>query len=36
MQVNTLITSFAEFNGGSDDVVHERQQKRLTEKLGNY
>lgn len=36
MQVNALLTSYTEFNGGSDDVAHERWQKRLTENLASY
>lgn len=36
MQVNALLASYAEFNGGSDDVAHERWQKSLTAKLGSY
>lgn len=36
MQANALLVSYVEFNRGSDDMAHERLEKRLTKKLGSY
>lgn len=36
MQANALLTSYIEFNRGSDDVAYERWENRLTKKPESY
>lgn len=36
MEANALLMSFVEFNRGSDDMAHERWEKRMTKEVESY